>query len=56
MADRDDQFSELVEEGNILRIPDIRDRLSPEDSPFVENNNAGGGYVASLPLGTVLQA
>lgn len=52
MADRDDQFSDLVEEGDILHIPDIRDRLSPEDSPFIDNNNAGGGCVASLQLET----
>ncbi len=31
-----------------LKIKDIRDQLSPRDSPFVHDNNAGGGFGTSV--------
>ena len=33
-----------------LKINDIRDRLKARDSPFVKDNNAGGGFVGDMDL------
>lgn len=34
-----------ISEDEVLQCPQIRDRLTPMDSPFKEHNNFGGGFV-----------
>lgn len=38
-------FSKGIHENEILHCPEIRERLTVQASPFLEDNNAGGGYV-----------
>ena len=37
-------FSDCIDDSEVLQCPEIREHLNAESSPFLEDNNAGGGY------------
>lgn len=42
---RDSRYSCEIQDDEVMNVPDIRSRLKAQKSPFVANNNAGGGCV-----------
>eukprot|EP00892_Ulva_mutabilis_P007537 jgi/Ulvmu1/5155/UM021_0172.1 len=53
IAQDQNQFSQQVDDDDILHIPDIRSSLSAQESPFIRNNNAGGGFIGDRDLVTL---